>query len=209
MRQPEPPPELFDLILDRLWIRGIALKHFYRYRRAVCCAQQSVNDLRPVGAMIATVSVLGEWATAPLHVTRGHVVEYQRAADEMLARQRRLHAWLLLDQPIQRRVNLALSDFCQSHRQRKTRARRLRSKRAVEGQRRSRRNDPLDDHCFDQVANTALHLRPSLQRAPQAELAYHAVHRRHVAVWQRADDLKAVILRFTRLRPGHLATSDE
>src|SRR5262245_6862711 len=87
MRQPEPLPELLDLILDRLWICAVARKHFYRYRRAVRCAQQSVNDLRPVGAMVAGVSVLGEGATAPLHVTRGYVVEYQRAVDEMLARQ--------------------------------------------------------------------------------------------------------------------------
>jgi hypothetical protein len=52
----------------------------------------------------------------------------------------------------------------------------------VEGELRSRRNDPLDDHGLDQVAHAALHLRAPLQRPIEAELAHHAAHRGHVAV---------------------------
>src|SRR5215470_6967125 len=83
--------------------------------------------------MVAAVAVLGEWATTSPHLTRGHVVVYVRAVDEVLARQRHLDTWLLLDQPVERLVHLAHGDVHGAYRQRKARGRRLRSKRAVEG----------------------------------------------------------------------------
>src|SRR5262249_33346770 len=70
VRQPEPPPQLVDLLSHRLRICGIALKHLYCYRRAIPRAQQSIDDLQTVRAMVATVAVLGKWAASPLHVAR-------------------------------------------------------------------------------------------------------------------------------------------
>src|SRR6516225_8561869 len=122
--------------------------------------------------MVAAITVPGERTTAPLHVTRRDVIEYQRTIDEMLIRQRCLDAWLLLDEPVERLVYLALSDLGAAHRQCEARCCRLGRKRSVEGELRSRRNNPLNDHSFNQAAHAALHLRAPLRRPTQSKLAH-------------------------------------
>src|SRR5262249_47032630 len=116
---------LIDLASDRLRIGGIAFEHLYRHRRAVRRAQQSVDDLRSVGAMVASMAVPGEWTAAPLHVARRDVVEDQRAVDEMFPCERRLDASLLLDEPVERGVHLALGNGCEAQRKCQARCRRL------------------------------------------------------------------------------------
>jgi hypothetical protein len=191
VRQPEAPLQLVDLVADRLRVGGVALEHLHRHRRAVRRTQEAVHDLRPVGTMVAAVAVPGERAAAALQVARCHVVEHQRAIDEVLLRQRRLDARLLPDQPVERFVHLPLGHLGETQRQRQARGRRLGRQRAVQGELRSRRDDPLDDHRFDQVANAPLHLAAALQRAVEPQFANRGAHRPHVAVAQAAHDLEA------------------
>jgi hypothetical protein len=61
----------------------------------------------------------------------------------------------------------------------------------VQGELRSGRDDALDDHRLDQVANAPLDLAAALQRAVEPQLADRGAHRPHVAVGQAAHDLQA------------------
>jgi hypothetical protein len=96
--------------------------------------------------------------------------------------QRRLDACLLLDQPVKRGVHLALGDFDETDRQRQARGRRHRRQRAVKGELRSRRDDPLNDHGLNQIAHALVDARAALQRSFEPELADHGLHRSHMAV---------------------------
>ena len=96
--------------------------------------------------------------------------------------QRRLDACLLLDQPVERGVHLALGDIDETDRQRQAGGRRQRHQRAVEGELRSRRNDPLNDHGLKQIAHALVDARAALQRSFEPELVDHGLHRGHMAV---------------------------
>ena len=113
--------------------------------------------------------------------------------------QRRLNAHLLLDQPVERGVHLALGDIDETDRQREAGGCRRRRQRAVEGELRSRRDDPVNDHRLDQIAHALVDAGAALQHSFQPKLADHRLHRSHMAVRQTANDIEAgFCLAFTR-----------
>ena len=144
--------------------------------------------------MIPAVAGLGQRAAAALHVAPPYVVEHQGAVDEVLLGQRRLDARLLLDQPVERGVYLALGDINETDRQRQTGGCRRRRQGAVEGELRPRCDDPLNDHRLNQIAHALVDASAALQRLFEPELADHGLHRSHMAVRQTANISSRVTL---------------
>ena len=109
----------------------------------------------------------------------------------MLLGQRRLDARLLLDQPVERGVYLALGDINETDRQRQTGGCHHRRQGAVEGELRPRCYDPLNDHRLNQIAHALVDASAALQRSFEPEFADHGLHRSHMAVRQTANNLEA------------------
>ena len=75
-------------------------------------AQQAVDDLRPILAVVAAVAVARQRAAPPLEVGGADVVEHEHAILEMTPRQAVLDPRLALQQPVERLVGLALLAPC-------------------------------------------------------------------------------------------------
>ena len=93
--QVEVLPELVDLCRQGHRIGDIALKHLDRDRTAVCGAEQTDHQLRPVAPVIAAVAVTGQLTAASLQIGGRDVVEQQSAVRQMTAGQRGLDEALL------------------------------------------------------------------------------------------------------------------
>jgi hypothetical protein len=120
--------------------------------------------------------------------------------------QRSLDPLLLLPEPVQRTVDLALLDTAELERHAQARARRLGREGAHRGQLGARGDDPVDDHRQRQSAPTrgGLAATPE-QQTRQVELACHAQHGGNVAVRQRAQQGQ---LAHRRLRHGSAAPQE-
>src|SRR5436190_9796374 len=82
-------------------------EHLDRDRAAVRGTHQANDNLRPVATVIATVSMLRQFAAASFEIGGGDVVEQQRAILEVAAGQCGLDEWLLAAQPVERGIDLA------------------------------------------------------------------------------------------------------
>jgi len=148
----EPALELVDLRLQRPRVRRVAFEHLDRDRQALPRAQQPIDDLRPVRAVIAAVAVLRQRAAATLEVGRRHVVKHQNPVLQMAPRQAVLDPLLALQKPIQRLVRLPLLHPPEAQNRTQARRRRLLVHRAHEAELRTRRNQPVDHHRHHQIA---------------------------------------------------------
>ena len=64
----EPPLEFLHLGGDRRRIGGVAFEHFHRDRPTLAIAQQTIDDLRPIGPVIPAVSVVCQFAMPAFEV---------------------------------------------------------------------------------------------------------------------------------------------
>src|SRR5277367_2613239 len=108
----------------------------------------------------------------------------------MPPRQRALDARLLLEQPVERRIDLTLRHRAERENLAQAAARRLTVDRAHEAQLRARRQQSVDDQSDRQVAETSrrLVLRRAEQQSVEVDLAQRAEPRRDMAVRQRPLD---------------------
>jgi hypothetical protein len=116
---------------------------------------------------------------------------------QMPPRQRALDARLLLEQPIERKIDLALSHRAERQDLAQAAARRLAVDRAHEAQLRARRQQPVDDQPDRQIAEPprGLVLRGAEQQSVEVKLAQHPEPGRDVAVRQRPLDPEPVVAR--------------
>ena len=196
----EPLPQLLDLGGERRRVGRIAVEHLDRHRQSLARAEQAVDDLQPVRPMVAAVAVLRQRAFAALQIGRADVVEHQRAVLQMPPRQRALDPRLLLEQPVERRVDLALRHRAERQNLAQAAARRLAVDGAHEPQLRARRQQSVDDQSDRQIAETSrgLVLRRAEQQSVELDLAQHAQPRRDVAVRQRPLDPEPLLARRAR-----------
>src|SRR5882724_464425 len=110
----------------------------------------------------------------------------------MLFSQRRLDARLLLKQPIERGINLALSDVFQAARLGQTRCRRFGLERAPEGKLGPGRDDAIDDQCPHDRGRALLLFRARFEQRIKAGFAHRAEHRGDMTVRQCPADLESV-----------------
>ena len=82
---------------DRRGIAGVALEHLDRHRAALTVAQQAIDDLRPVGTMIAAIAVLRQLAAPAFEIGGADVVEGQGAAGQVAPGQAVLDPLLLIE----------------------------------------------------------------------------------------------------------------
>ena len=83
--QPEALFQLGDLGGDGGRIGSIAFQHLDRHGATVRGTQQANDQLRPVAAAVAAVTVAGQGTAAAFEIGRGDVVEHQCAVREMAA----------------------------------------------------------------------------------------------------------------------------
>ena len=87
-------------------VGGVALEHLHRDRATLGRAHQAEDDLRIVALAVARMAPRGQLAATPGQPGRGQVVQHQRAAQQMLARQAPLDVRLRVVQPVQRPVQI-------------------------------------------------------------------------------------------------------
>src|SRR5208337_4528638 len=143
----------------------------------------------PVGAMIAAVAELRQFAAPPLQIARGDVVEHQHAFLEVALGEDLLDAGLAAAQKIEGGVELVLVDLAEAEHG----AERVGCRRLAELTRgrelRGRLDDPRHDHGEDQPGPALRSLR---QRLVEPEPAHRPEHGGDVTVRQRAGDLEAL-----------------
>ena len=190
MAQMKSPLELVDLGGNRSRVSGITSEHLDRDRPAVAVAQQAIDDLRPIGPVIATVAVPRERAAPSFEIGGTDIVEHQGALAQMPLRELPLDPGLLRAQPIQCCINLPLLDHAQIEHLAEARCRALRIEAAQRREFRSRRNHPAHDQRHGKIALTRCR---APEQAGKVQLAHHPQHRRHVPVRQGALDLDRLI----------------
>ena len=183
MRQREALLDLVDLRGERARIGGVALEYLDRHRAAVRRAQQAVDDLQLALLAVAVVAALRQFAAAPLHIARRHVVEHQHAVPQVLAGERRLDRRLALPEPVERDIELVLVDRPQTEDLAKAGSRGERVEHAGGGELGGRRNQPRHDHRDDEVTTTVAS-RP--EQTIESDVAQGAEYGRDMAVRQRA-----------------------
>ena len=151
-RDPKAALELIDLRLERGRICRIALEHFNRDRQALPRAEQPIDDLQPVAAMIAAVAILRQRTMVAFEVRRGHVIKHQHAILEMPLGQAVLDTRLPCKEPIQRLIGFALSDMAKTQHIAQARHRRLLIHRTHKAQLRAWRDQPIDHHRYNEIA---------------------------------------------------------
>ena len=183
MRQREALLDLVDLRGERARIGGVALEYLDRHRAAVRRAQQAVDDLQLALLAVAVVAALRQFAAAPLHIARRHVVEHQHAVPQVLAGERRLDRRLALPEPVERDIELVLVDRPQTEDLAKAGSRGERVEHAGGGELGGRRNQPRHDHRDDEVTTTVA-TRP--EQTIESDVAQGAEYGRDMAVRQCA-----------------------
>src|SRR5207342_1581020 len=146
-------------------------------------AQQAVDDLQLALLAVAVVAELRQFAAAPLHIARRHVVEHQRAGAQMLASKRLLDRLLALAQPVEGDIKLVLVDRSQPERLAEAEGGGERVEHAGGGELGSRRDQPRHNHRDDEVA-AAVAGRP--KQTIETDVAQRAEHGRHMPVRQCA-----------------------
>jgi hypothetical protein len=106
--QPEPGFDLGDLGGQGVGVGGVALEHLDRDRDPGGRAQQPVDDLQPAFDPVTGVPDCPQWAGAALERRRGHVVEHQRAVDQMPGSQGVFDDLFALKHPVHGRVQVVL-----------------------------------------------------------------------------------------------------
>ncbi len=189
--EPEALLELGDLARQRRRIPDIAFEHFDRDRAAFGRAQKPEHDLQLAGFAVAIVAEPGERAGTPLEISRGDVIEHQRAVLEMASRQRFLNALLLCQQPIEHVIKRLLVDPSKPQ----NRAERTACRLAIEQTRRCQLGGRIDEarhHRGDAQRHLARRLPPALgENVVEPDLAQRAQRRRHVPVRQAAQQLQS------------------
>ena len=107
-------PELAKLIDERARIAEIAFEHLDGDRAALRRAQETEDDLQPVGTMIAAVAELRQFAATPLQIARGEVVEHEHAVLEVAPSKDFLDARLAAAQKIEGGVELVFVDLAEA-----------------------------------------------------------------------------------------------
>jgi hypothetical protein len=186
--------EPFDLSAQRRGIGRIAVEHFDGDRNPASRAQQPVDDLGPVLAVIAAVAKLRQRAAAALKVRGTHVVKNQHPILEVPARQAVLDPRLALNQPIERLISFALLHLAQTQNRAQARDRRRLVHRPHKAELGARRDQPVHDHRHHQIAAAPrrLILRRTQDQPVQRDLSQHSKRRRNMAVGQRTLDLDRV-----------------
>ena len=109
--QPKAQAQLADLIGERARIAEVAFEHLDGDRAALRRAQKTEDDLRPVGAMIAAVAELRQFAPSPLQIAQGDIVEYEHAVREVALGEDLLDASLAAAQKVEGGLELVLVDL--------------------------------------------------------------------------------------------------
>ena len=171
-------------------------------------AEQAIDDLRPVTALVAAIAEPGQFATAPLQIRRADVVEHHGAVTQVFLGQALLDALLLIPKPIQRRIDLPGPDRrrilpSQSQHEAQRGVRRLQRQSPQGRKLGARRDDPGNDHRQGQILEPALtRIRLAAGEPPlQPHVPQRPQHRRDIAVRQGAPDLQGL----AAIAKGHAA----
>ena len=180
---------LLDLTGERARVAEVAFEHLDGDRAAFRRAQETEDDLRPVGTMIAAVAELRQFAAPPLQIARGDVVEHEHAVLEVALGEDLLDAGLAAAQKVEGGVEFVLVDLAEAEHG----AERVGGGRLAELARGrelgGRLDDPRHDHGQDQLGPA---LRSVRQHLVEPEPAHRPEHGGDVAVRQRAGDLEAL-----------------
>ncbi len=106
--QPEPVLELVDLGGQGFRVGGVALEHLDGDRDPGGGAQQPVDDLQPAFHPVSGVSDRPQRAGAALERRRGHVIEHQRAVDQMPRGKATFDGVLAGQRPVHGRIQIVL-----------------------------------------------------------------------------------------------------
>ena len=188
--QAEAELELLHLAAERHRVGGVALEHLDCDRAALTVAQQAIDDLEPVGPMITAVAVLRQCAAAAFEIGGADVVKGERATRQMALGQRVLDPLLLVEQPVERLIDLPFGHLAQAQPLPQAGGRRLRIERPHRRQLGGRRDQPAHDERHHQIASSPAGMTaPALaQQLRQADLLRGAEDGGDVAMGQRAAD---------------------
>ena len=114
MAQPEALFQFADLGGDGGRIGGVSLKHLDCDRAAICRAQQTDHQLRPITMVVPAVAVAGQRTAASLQVSGGDVVQHQCAVLEVAAGELVFDEVLFAAEPVEGGVDLACSDAAEA-----------------------------------------------------------------------------------------------
>jgi hypothetical protein len=180
--------ELADLRTERGRVGRIAVEHLNGDRQALARAQQAIDDLPPIGAMVTAVAKPRQRTFAALEIGGAHIVEHERAIPQVTACQAGLDPRLLCAEPVERRIDFTLDHLLQPQHGTQAGARRRGVNHAHEAELRARRDQAIDDEPNHQIAIAArlLVLGGAQDQPVERDLAHHAQRRRDMPVWQRA-----------------------
>jgi hypothetical protein len=202
-REGEALLDLGHLVGQRARIGGRAVEHLDGDRAAVAVAQQAVDDLRLVLAVVTAVAESGEFALAALQVGGADVVEHEGALAEMALGERPLDSCLLREQPVEGGVDLALLDDAEAKHFAETGSGGIGIEGAHGAKLGGRRDQAVDEHRQYQVAAapTGRAAQAFGEQLGQAEGASDTEDSGDMAVRQGALDRQRVL----SLGHGHTA----